>query len=82
MTATRICRDTDTRLQAIFADVLGSLLDVIRRHRVTWEEYRTATEWLTEAGAPGYEIPLLLDVFLSPTVDDVNSPLREERRAT
>ena len=72
MTATRTENTTDTRLQAIFTDVLGSLLDVIRRHRVTWAEYRAATEWLTEAGNQGYEIPLLLDVFLSPTVDDVN----------
>ncbi len=72
MTATRTESTTDTRLQAIFTDVLDSLLDVIRRHRVTWEEYRAATEWLTEAGNQGYEIPLLLDVFLSPTVDDVN----------
>ncbi len=72
MTATRTESTTDTRLQAVFTDVLDSLLDVIRRHRVTWEEYRAATEWLTEAGNQGYEVPLLLDVFLSPTVDDVN----------
>lgn len=73
MTATRTEIVTDARLQqAIFTDVLDSLLDVIRTHRVTWGEYRAATEWLTEAGIQGYEIPLLLDVFLSPTVDDVN----------
>ncbi|MDP9069706.1 MAG: catechol 1,2-dioxygenase [Actinomycetota bacterium] len=76
MTATRTENTTDTRLEAIFTDVLGSLLDVICRHRVTWKEYRAATEWLTEAGNQGYEIPLLLDVFLSPTVDDVNSAAR------
>ncbi len=74
MTATRTDQTTDTRLQAIFTDVLSSLLDVIRSHRVTWEEYRAATEWLTEAGNQGYEVPLLLDVLLSPTVDDVNFP--------
>lgn len=72
MTATATHTDTDTRLQVIFTDVIDSLLDVIRRHRVTWEEYRAATQWLTEAGNQGYEIPLMLDVFLSPTVDDVN----------
>ena len=76
MTATQTDTTTNTRLQAIFTDVLDSLLDVIRRHRVTWEEYRTATEWLTEAGNQGYEIPLMLDVFLSPTVDDVNFAAR------
>lgn len=72
MTATQTEVKTNARLEEIFTDVLGSLLDVIRRHRVTWDEYRAATEWLTEAGNQGYEIPLLLDVFLSPTVDDVN----------
>ncbi|HET7487869.1 MAG TPA: dioxygenase [Acidimicrobiales bacterium] len=72
--------DTDTttasRLQAIFTDVLDSLLGIIQKHQVTWEEYRAATEWLTEAGAQGYEIPLMLDVFLSQTVDDVNFAAR------
>lgn len=63
---------TNTRLQVIFTDVLQSLLDIIRRHQVTWDEYRAATTWLTEAGAQGYEIPLMMDVFLSQTVDDVN----------
>ena len=63
---------TNTRLEAIFTDVLDSLLGIIRKHKVTWEEYRAATVWLTEAGAQGYEIPLMLDVFLSQTVDDVN----------
>lgn len=72
MTATGTDTNNDTRLQTIFTDVLDSLLQVIRTHRVTWEEYRAATEWLTEAGNQGYEIPLLLDVFLSPTVDEVN----------
>lgn len=72
MTVTNTQPSTNTRLEAIFTDVLESLLDIIRRHRVTWEEYRTATVWLTEAGSQGFEIPLMLDVFLSQTVDDVN----------
>ncbi|MGQ0629870.1 MAG: dioxygenase family protein [Sporichthyaceae bacterium] len=60
------------RLNAIFNDVEAALLEIISRHRVTWEEYRTATTWLAEAGTQPFEIPLLLDVFLSPTVDDAN----------
>src|SRR5919112_5064140 len=72
MTVTESATSTNTRLEAIFNDIITSLLDVIRRHQVTWEEYRAATVWLTEAGAQGYEIPLMLDVFLSQTVDDVN----------
>jgi len=64
----------DTRLAAIVDDVVAALREVIRTHHVTWDEYRTATTWLTAAGAQGFEIPLLLDVFLSTTVDDVQSP--------
>ena len=72
MTVTDSDTTTATRLQGIFTDVLDSILDVIRRHQVTWDEYRAATLWLTEAGRQGFEIPLMLDVFLSQTVDDVN----------
>jgi catechol 1,2-dioxygenase len=72
MTMTDSETSINTRLQVIFTDLLDSLLDVIQRHQVTWDEYRAATVWLTEAGAQGYEIPLMLDVFLSQTVDDVN----------
>lgn len=72
MTVTETRTRTNPRLEAIFTDVLDSLLGIIRKHGVTWEEYRAATVWLTEAGAQGYEIPLMLDVFLSQTVDDVN----------
>jgi len=63
---------SNARLEAIFTDVVTSLQRIIAEHQVTSDEYRVATEWLTEAGNQGYEIPLLLDVFLSPTVDDIN----------
>ena len=72
MTLTDSETTINTRLGAIFTDVLDSLLGIIRKHQVTWDEYRAATVWLTEAGAQGYEIPLMMDVFLSQTVDDVN----------
>jgi catechol 1,2-dioxygenase len=72
MTVTESPTSTNTRLEAIFIDIIASLTDIIRRHQVTWEEYRAATVWLTEAGATSFEIPLMLDVFLSQTVDDVN----------
>jgi catechol 1,2-dioxygenase len=64
----------NTRLAAIVDDVVGALRDVITTHRVTWDEYRVATEWLMSAGQQGFEIPLFLDVFLSTTVDAVQSP--------
>src|SRR5689334_15766718 len=63
---------TDTRVETIFTDVLGSILEVLERHRVTWAEYRAATEWLAQVATQG-ELPLLLDVFLSSTVEGLNT---------
>ena len=63
---------TDTRVEAIFTDLLGSILEVLERHRVTWPEYRATTEWLVQAAQQG-ELPLLLDVFLSSTVEGLNT---------
>lgn len=60
------------RLDDIVGDLIASLTGIIEKHRVTWDEYRAATTWLTEAGATAFEIPLMLDVFLSQVVDDVN----------
>lgn len=64
-------QQANPRVKDVFDDVLAALLGAITKHRVTWEEFRVATEWLTEAGNQGIEIPLMLDVFLSPTVDDL-----------
>lgn len=60
------------RLDAVFSDVVDSLREVIRRHRVTEQEWRQAVGWLAEAGSEPNEIPLLLDVLFAVTVDDVN----------
>lgn len=63
----------DTRLAAIVDDVVDALRDVITTHRVTWDEYRVATEWLTAADKQDFEIPLMLDLFLSTAVDAVEA---------
>ena len=64
---------TNARVEAIFSDVIAALTGIIEKHRVTWDEYRAATEWLTLAGNQGFELPMMLDVFLSTTVDNVNA---------
>jgi catechol 1,2-dioxygenase len=64
---------TDSRLAAIVDDVVEALCGVIRAHGVTFEEYRTATDWLIGAGRQEFQIPLLLDLFLSTTVDDLGA---------
>ena len=71
MTATAISPTTTTRLQTIFEDLRAALLRVITEHRVTWEEYSAASRFLAEAGRRDFEIPMLIDVFLSQAVDDL-----------
>jgi catechol 1,2-dioxygenase len=72
-TTDRVAVVGDGRADAIFADVVAALTDIIRKHQVTWPEWRAAVEWLTLAGTQPFEIPLMLDVFLSQAVDDVNA---------
>jgi catechol 1,2-dioxygenase len=71
MTITETDQTTKPRLNAIFDDVHQALLEIIVRHRVTPDEYRAAVGWLTEAGQQHLEIPLMLDVFLASTIDDM-----------
>jgi len=70
------------RLDSVFADVVGALQQVIRRHGVTQEEWRIATAWLTEAGTQPNEIPLMLDVLFATTVDDVNVAVEQGTQNT
>jgi catechol 1,2-dioxygenase len=71
MAATEATPTTKPRLNAIVDDVQAALVEIITKHRVTLEEYRAAVGWLTEAGQQHLEIPLMLDVFLASTLDDV-----------
>ncbi|HYT39484.1 MAG TPA: dioxygenase [Acidimicrobiia bacterium] len=59
----------DTRAGLIVKDILEGLRGVIRRHRVTYPEYRRAIRFLAEAGENG-ELPLLCDVLLESVVDE------------
>ena len=60
------------RLNAIVDDLQAALIEIMRTHRVTHEEYRAATVWLMAAGTQHLEIPLMLDVFLAQAVDDLS----------
>jgi len=59
------------RLNAIVDDLQEALREVIVKHRVTWDEYRLATGWLTEAGRDG-DLADLLDFLVSAAVDDTD----------
>lgn len=59
----------DERAGLIVGDILDALRDVIRRHGVTYPEYRRATQFLADAAANG-ELFLLCDVLLESVVDE------------
>jgi len=59
----------DERTGLIVGDILEAVRDVIRRHRVSYPEYRRAIEFLAGAGQAG-ELPLLCDVLLESVVDE------------
>jgi len=71
MTMAETTATTKPRLNAIVDDIHEALVEIITRHRVTLDEYRAAVQWLTNAGQQHLEIPLLLDVFLASTLDDL-----------
>lgn len=62
---------TNTRLEAIVNDVVAALSDIITKHRITWDEYRLATDWAVKAGQVPHELPMLGDVFLGTAIDNV-----------
>jgi catechol 1,2-dioxygenase len=63
------------RLNQLFDDLNATLKDFIREHHVTYEEFHRGLVFLTEVGEKG-ETPLLFDVFLESTVDQVNNSER------
>jgi catechol 1,2-dioxygenase len=71
MAVTEATQTTKPRLNAIVDDVHQALVEIITRHRVTLDEYRAAVGWIVEASQQHLEIPLMLDVFLATTLDDL-----------
>ncbi|MGJ5670306.1 catechol 1,2-dioxygenase [Rhodococcus aetherivorans] len=60
------------RLSAIATEALAGFGALIRKHAVTYDEYRVLKQWLIDVGEGG-EWPLLLDVFVEHEIEDVNS---------
>jgi catechol 1,2-dioxygenase len=61
----------DTRAAVIVKDLVDTLRELIRRHGVTYPEYRAAIRFLAGAGERG-ELPLMADVLMETTVDGVS----------
>ncbi len=62
----------DPRLTEVVEDLLASLRGFIRKHHISHDEYRRAVGFMLETAEKG-EIPLLFDVFLEATVDQVDA---------
>ena len=62
----------DERAGVIVRDILDGLRAVIRRHGITYPEYRRAIQFLGAAAENG-ELPLLCDVLLESTVDEAGA---------
>ena len=58
------------RVSTLATEVLTAVHDVIRRHRVTYEEYDALKAWLIGVGQDG-EWPLFLDVWVEHVVEEV-----------
>ena len=71
MAVTETTQTTKPRLNAIVDDIHQALVDILIKHKVTYDEYRAAVEWIMKAGQQHLEIPLVLDVFLASTLDDI-----------
>src|SRR3954453_16437097 len=61
---------SDERAGVIVRDILDAVREVIRRHEVTYPEYRQAIRFMAEAGRQG-GLPLLCGVLLETVVDEV-----------
>ena len=60
------------RLKDVFDSLLVTLRQFIRDHRINHDEYRQAVAFMLNTAEKG-EIPLLMDVLLEATVDQIDS---------
>ncbi|MBW0103620.1 catechol 1,2-dioxygenase [Pseudonocardia sp. KRD291] len=64
------------RVSAIVTDALTALHDVVRKHKLTYDEYDALKAWMIRVGEDG-EWPLFLDVWLEHVVEEVANADRE-----
>ena len=68
------------RTQAIVGDIIDAIRGVLRKHDVTFEEYRAGFGHLIGL-AEAHEVPLLLDCYLNQTICDIEMKTREGSRS-
>jgi catechol 1,2-dioxygenase len=74
--------DVETkRVDTLVTELLTAAHDIIRRHKVTYDEYDALKSWLIQVGEDG-EWPLFLDVWLEHVVEEVANENREGSKGT
>ena len=69
------------RVSLLAREVLESIHDTIRKHKVTYDEYNAVKSWLISVGEDG-EWPLFLDVWIEHAVEDVATDHREGNKGS
>jgi catechol 1,2-dioxygenase len=69
------------RVNTLAGEVITAVHDVIRRHKVGYEEYNALKTWLIQVGLDG-EWPLFLDVWIEHAVEEVATGQREGSKGT
>ncbi|TFB67958.1 catechol 1,2-dioxygenase [Cryobacterium sp. Hz9] len=63
------------RVNLLAVEVLNSLADTIRRHKVSYDEFQAVKGWLIQVGLDG-EWPLFMDVWVEHVIEDVATEAR------
>ncbi|MFA3835315.1 catechol 1,2-dioxygenase [Streptomyces aureus] len=69
------------RVNTLASELITSVHDIIRRHKVTYAEYDALKAWLIQLGQDG-EWPLFLDVWIEHVVEEVANESREGSKGT
>jgi len=69
------------RVDTLATEVITAVHEVIRRHKVTYEEYNALKAWLIQVGQDG-EWPLFLDVWIEHVVEEVATERRAGSKGT
>ncbi|GAA0529063.1 catechol 1,2-dioxygenase [Saccharopolyspora subtropica] len=69
------------RVDTLATEIIQAVHDVIRRHKVTYEEYDAFKAWLIQVGQDG-EWPLFLDVWIEHVVEEVVNENRNGSKGT
>ncbi len=69
------------RTKTITLDIIEAVRDVLRKHEVTFPEYRAGFAHMIKTQEAG-EIPLLIDVYLNSTIVEIENKKRVGSKAT